>query len=833
MRPSLRLAAREIARSGPQSALFVLSMTLALVTLVALGGFSRAVQRSVARDARELHAGDVILHSHREFSPALAAEVDAVEREGLARVARLHDFYSMARSADGSRSLLASVLAAPPGYPFYGTVLLGSGQSFAAVHREGGVVAEQALLDRLGLRIGDPVLLGRRALIVRDILVREPDRPVNAFSFGPRIIVHADDLASLDLVQTGSRVERRTLLKATREGLVDPLAARLKAKALPGEERVETFRTARTAVKRFFDNFLFFLSLIGIFTLVLAGFGIQSSLAALLREKRDTLAVLRALGAPSAFVARQAAVMVTLLALGGTLLGVLLGAAVQRLLPLLFRGFVPGDAAAADLSGGAVVEGCLLGAVVTAVFTSLPLRRLREIRPAAVLGREVLPEASRAPLMVRGGLVALFAAALILWKIRDLRIGLWFVAGVGGLIVAAAATSWLLLRVWRAASPRHLVPRLVVRGLERPGSGTLVTLTTLVTSLAAILALHLVELNLDQTFLRSFPEDAPNVFFLDIQASQREEFARELGVRAEFHPIVRARIAAINGETIDQERERAARRDNLAREFNLTWRDVLLEDEIVYAGPGLFDASWPGPQVSVLDEVLEMRALRLGDTITFTVGGVPLEARVTSLRRRKRSSIRPFFYFVFPPALLRDAPQTVFAAARVPRGEVAALQARVVARFPNVSVVDVTETARVLSGVMRRLSGIVRFFTWLSIAAGLLIVTSAVLATRHARLRESVYYRVLGARRRFVLQVFAAEHFALGAAAAAISLTFAELAGWLVCRFSFDIDFHPFPGALLPLAGGTTLLVLATGLAGSLPALRVRPVVYLRSVAQE
>ena len=353
------------------------------------------------------------------------------------------------------------------------------------------------------------------------------------------------------------------------------------------------------------------------------------------------------------------------------------------------------------------------------------------------------------------------------------------------------------------------------------------------TSLAVILAIHLVELNLDRTFVRSFPADAPNVFFLDIQAAQRDQFARELGAPAEFHPVVRARVAAINGEPIDRERERASRRDNFAREFNLTWRETLLEDEEVHAGPGLFDPAHPGPQVSVLEEVLEMRELRLGDTVTFTVAGLPLEARITSLRRRHRSSVRPFFYFVLPPALLRDAPQTIFAAARVPGAAVPALQARLVSRFPNVSVVDVTETVRVLSGVMARLSAVVRFFTWFSIAAGLLIVTSAVLATRQARLRESVYYRILGARRSFVLRVFAAEHLALGGAAAVLALAFAEVGGWLICRHAFTIDFHPFPGPLLALAGGTALVVLATGLAGSLPALRVRPVLFLREVTQE
>lgn len=833
MRPSLRLAAREIARSKPQAALFVLATTLALVTLVALGGFSRAVQRAIARDARELHAGDVILHSHRDFSAALEAEVGAVERAGLARAARLHDFMSMARTADGSRSILASLLAAPAAYPFYGRVALGSGREFAAVHAPGGVVAEQALLDRLGLRVGEPVLLGESALVVRDVLVREPDRPVNAFSLGPRVILHADDLAALDLVRGGSRVERRTLLRAAREELVDSLAERLRAKAVAGEERVDTFRTARSGVKRFFDNFLFFLSLIGIFTLVLAGFGISSALTALLREKRDTFAVMRALGATSTFVARQAGLLVLVLAAAGTALGILLGAAAQRLLPAFFRGIVPEAALAGGLSGGAVLEGVLLGAVATAVFTSIPLRRLREVRPVAIVGRESIPETARAPLVLRGALVALVAAGLVLGKISDPKIGLWFVAGVGGLILASALLAALLLRAGRALAPRRLVPRLVVRGLERPGSGTLVTLTTLVTSLAAILALHLVELNLDRTFVRSFPADAPNLFFIDIQAAQRADFVRELGVPAELHPVVRARVAAVNGVPIDRERERASRRDNLAREFNLTWRAALLEDEVVSAGPGLFDPAYAGPQVSVLEEVLEMRDLRLGDRVTFTVGGVPLEARITSLRRRSRSSVRPFFYFVLPPAQLRDAPQTLFAAARAPRGEAPALQARLAARFPNVSAVDVSETVQVLAGVMARLSGIARFFAWFSIAAGLLIVTSAVLATRHARLRESVYYRVLGARRAFVLRVFAAEHLALGAAAAALALAFAEAAGWLICRFGFRIDFHPFPGALLATAGGTALVVLATGLAGSLPALRVRPAVFLREVTPE
>ena len=63
-----------------------------------------------------------------------------------------------------------------------------------------------------------------------------------------------------------------------------------------------------------------------------------------------------------------------------------------------------------------------------------------------------------------------------------------------------------------------------------------------------------------------------------------------------------------------------------------------------------------------------------GDRLRFKIQGIPLEAEVVSLRTRTRESMQPFFYFVFPEAVLREAPQTIFTALRVPPGDIAALQ---------------------------------------------------------------------------------------------------------------------------------------------------------------
>ena len=153
--------------------------------------------------------------------------------------------------------------------------------------------------------------------------------------------------------------------------------------------------------------------------------------------------------------------------------------------------------------------------------------------------------------------------------------------------------------------------------------------------------------------------------------------------------------------------------------------------------------------------------------------------------------------------------------------------------LPNVSVIDLTETVTVFGRIMERLSGIVRFFTSFSIAAGVLIIISSVFATRYARIQESVYFSMLGARRRFVLQVFAAENLLLGSVSGGIALLISQAGSLLICRKGFDMDYRPYWGESAGLVLGTTVLVLLVGLAVSVPILRQKPVTFLREQADE
>jgi len=822
-----RLLLRQIRGSLRQSTVFVLCVALSVVTLVSLGSFSRSVHTSLLRDARVLHAADIIIHSNSPFSPALSRAVAEHEQRKEINTARIYEFYSVVRSLDNKTSLLADLKIVEPGYPWYGAVDVASGKPFSTVLTPGGIIVEQLLLDRLHLQIGDKLRVGSATLVIRDVLTTEPDRPVNLFALGPRVFIAATDLASLELVGTGSRVRYSILARVHNQREIDLIAENLRISAVKDRERVETYRTADSRIKRFFDNLIFFLNLIGMFTLLLAGIGIRSTLTALLKEQERTIAIMKAVGAGSSFILRHYFALVFVLALIGTLCGLSASMLLQMFLPALFRGLLP-VSVEPTLSGGAVAEGLVLGFVAVFLFTALPIYQLRELKPRAIFGRYELQTVGRRPIWLTIGGALFFLLAMVWWRVQDVKTSLFFVLGVGLLIFVSLLCAEGIMFLLKKCRPRGLILRQALKGLFRPGNATRSTIVTLTASLAVIFSITLVEKNLDTAYVQSYPPKAPNVFFIDIQPQQKDAFAHSLGIDTIFYPVVRGSVIAVNGVAIDQEREQQKRRDNLGREFNLTYREQLMEDERIVKGEGLFRKEWSGLQVSVLDKVLEMRDMHIGDTITFRIQGIPMDARIASIRISARETLQPFFYFVFQEAALKDAPQTMFTAVRVDKERIATIQNRVVAEFPNVTVINLTEAVAVFAVIVKRLSLIIRFFTLFSVVAGILIIVSSVFATRYARIREAVYFTILGARQRFVLAAFAAENLYLGLASAATALLLAQTGSWIICRYALELTYQPFAAVSLLMILVTTFIIIAVGFCATFSVMQVKPAVFLR-----
>jgi putative ABC transport system permease protein len=823
---------RQIIRSQRQAAVFILCVALSIVTLISLNGFSASVQNSMLKDAQTLHGADIIIRSSNEFTPAVVNLVAHLENKDQIISSRSWEFYSMVRPKDNGDSLLAKLKVVQPSYPLYGRVKLQSGREFAVALKTGDIIVARALLDRLQLRLGDRLRVGRASLKISDIVLQEPDQPVNFFFLGPRVFVSAQDLKRLDLVKKGSRVKYSYLIKVSDSAKVRAIADRLRDVADEDQERVDTYRTARSRIKRFFDNLLFFLSLISIFTLLLAGIGIQSALTAFLKEKENTIAIMKTVGATSHFFILHYVLILAVLGLAGTILGLVGGFFLQNALDVLFSGLVPRNVRLL-ISWEAILQGLALGVLVVGVYSFVPLYWLKEIKPVAVFRKDLARTQRKLSFYLSIFLIFFFFLALVLWQVKDLKTGAYFVTGVIVMILITALLAEIMLQLLMRLRLKSLMVRQAIKGLFRPRNATRPIIVTLTASLSVLFAIYLIERNLYATFIQSFPSDAPNLFFLDIQPDQQQRFADTLGMQTEYYPIVRANIIAVNEEKIHRQKERQRRGDNLARTFNLTYRSHLLEDEVLVKGRQLHREDWGNFQVSVLDTVAKIKEMDIGDSITFKIQGVPMKARISSIRTRTQESIQPFFYFVLPEKALRDAPQTIFTAVKASKSRIPAIQNKIAAGFPNVSAIDVTQTLSAFAGVMTKLSLIIRFFAVFSIAAGLLIILSSVLATRFARIQEAVYYKILGAKGAFVVSVFTLENLFLGWLSAMLALAISQVGSWVICVQVFDIPYRFFWKGSLLLIAGTVLLVSFVGLLPSISVLRQKPVIFLRNQTQE
>lgn len=825
----LRHLLRDISHNRGQAVIYVLCVALSLVSLIAVSSFRRDVRGVVAGDAATLQGGDVLVRSGSDFTPGLAAELAAVVGAGGVTAVEVWEFYSVARKESGDDFLFSNIKAVASGYPLYGTVELASGRPFGEALRPGGVIVGGNLLERLNLAVGDHLLLGQARLRIDDVVVRESQRPVDFFSFGPRVFMRLADLPATDLVGKGSRSTHQQLLKLADRESQGAIVTRLHGKAGEGE-RVVTAADSGSRIKRFFDNLLFFLSLIAVFTLLLAGIGMQSSLAALLRRQTKSVAILRALGAGNRFLLGHYLRLVLLLGLVGVAIGIGGGLLLKLVVFRLLTGLLPDklvlEASLADLG-----QGLGFGLVAVLFFTFLPLAQLAAIKPSAIFRKETVGGLRRAVPRALLAIGVVLLTLVVVVQLDDFSIGLWFMAGVVGLVLVMTFLAHLGLAALAHGEYSSLALRQAVRSLSRPGNASRTVVVTLASALAVLFSIYLVEKNLRGAFIDSYPPDAPSLFFLDIQKDQRQPFLELVGGGVEIFPVVRARLQAIGDKPIDRRREVERRGDSLAREFSLTYRDQLLDDEKIIAGQELFGGKRRAtalPPVSLLDSVAEIGEMKIGDILHFSIQGVSLKAEVTSIRTRTKSMLYPFFYFVFPEETLKAAPQTFFAALRVPEDQVGALEHRVVGRFPNVSPINVGQSAAELGRLMAKLSLLVAFFASFSLLAGGLILVGSILATRLARLEEAVHYKILGADTRFVLKVFALENLVLALISGGGAVVVAEIGSWILASQVLEIVYRPYPLAALAMLAGVAILVLGLGLLTSFSVIIKKPSSYLR-----
>jgi putative ABC transport system permease protein len=842
---ALRFARRELRGGIAGFRLFLVCLALGVAIVAAVGSLAASLEGGLAADARRLLGGDLEFHRvYRPLEPGAAAFLEA-----RGTVSTLVEMRSMARPATGDAPpLLVELKAVDGAYPLVGRVELDPPQRLATAlgNRDGawGAVADPALFDRLGLEIGDHVRVGAADFVLAARLVAEPDRGATIFSLGPRLMVSDRSLAATGLLVPGSLVHYSSRLLLPTNAAIgiggggpDEVAAQFRS-AFPGADvRIRTPADAGPGLKSFARRAALFLSFVGLAALLIGGVGVGNAVSAFLGAKRETIATLKCLGAPSGLIGRLYLALVLLLAAGGVLIGLAVGASAPFLAaPFLAAHFaLPFRPALYPLPLGSAAA---LGILVALAFALAPLARARAV-PAAALFRGPVAPARRLAFGERAliGAIFLTLGALAVVGAADRTLAAGFAIGAAlcfllfrGLALALAA---MARRFARRQKGRPAL-RLALSNLARPGAPTPSVVLSLGLGLTVLVAVALAQGSLHRQIAETLPAVAPSFYFIDIQQDQAEPFRNLVhgadGVAAFRQvPMLRGRIAAVNGVPAERLEVPPDERWVLQGDRGLTWSATLPEGSRLVAG-NWWPADYRGPPlVSFEAEAAAALGLEPGDRVTVSVLGRAIEAEVANIRAIRWTDLGINFIMVFSPGSFAGAPATWLATATLPPDREGTLAREVGRQFPNVSTIRVKEALAAIDGLLGAVGAAIGATAGLALAAGLLVLASAVLAEERRRVYEAVVLKVLGATRRDLARAFLLEQGLLGLATGALSVLLGAVASWVLVTQAMEGEWSFSGSAALAIALGGAALALLIGLGGSWRALAMPAAPHLRN----
>jgi putative ABC transport system permease protein len=819
--------------------LLMVAVTLAVAALTAVGFFADRLGNGLNRDARQLLGGDAVVGSDRPAPPELAAKAAEM---GL-RVATSTAFPSMARAPDdkGGTTRLAAVKAVAPQYPLRGKLQVKSGPDAPVEVATGGprpgtVWVDAPLLDALGVKVGDPLLLGDATFTVDRIIVIEPDRGASFQAFAPRVMLAEADLPSTGLIQPASRVGYRLAVAAPENlsaargdarvrDFVAFVERRIEQAPLRGV-RVESVQSGRPEMRQTLDRAEKFLNLVALLAALLAAVAVGIAARDFASRHLDDCAMLRVLGLSQRRIAGAYTIEFAAVGLLASIAGVLIGLAVHTVFVWLLAGLV--DAALPAPTAWPALFGIGVGLTLLLAFGLPPVLQLAQVPPLRVIRRDVgALKASSLGVLLAGTLGFM---GLLLAVSSDTRLGLIAVGGFAAAVGVFALLSWLAVMLLRRAVPEARAPRwlvLATRQIAARPAFAVLQVSALAVGMLALVLLVLLRTDLISSWRSATPPDAPNRFVINLQPDQAEAFRARLAeanvTRYDWYPMIRGRLVAINDRPVTSRdfADRAARL--VEREFNLTHSATQPAHNEVVAGRWTADEAGG---LSVEEGLMQELGLKLGDVLRFDIAGLAREGRITSVRKVDWGSMRVNFFVIFPEATLdASVPVTYISAFRAPpnRAATAGFDNRLAREFPNITTIDVSASIAQVQRVLDQVVRAVEFLFGFTLVAGLVVLFAAISATREARAREFAIMRAMGAGGRLLAQVQRTELLGVGALAGLLATLAAIAVGWLLAKYAFEFTWAPAPW--VPLAGMVcgALLALLAGWWGLREVLR-RPV---------
>ncbi|MET3982056.1 putative ABC transport system permease protein [Mucilaginibacter sp. UYP27] len=832
-----KMALRDSRRNRSRLLLFISSIVFGIAALVAIYSFRYNIQNDINQQAATLIGADLTISGNKEPDEKLQKVLDKLGDDR----SQERSFPSMVLFRKTFSTRLVQVKALEGNFPYYGELETTPVQAGRAFKTGQYALVDKTLMLQFNAKVGDSVSVGNETFAIAGVLNKAPGQTGIAASVAPLVYIPMQYLEKTGLITVGSRINYSYYYKFDKKTDVEKLAKGMETQLDKAGFNYDTVEGKKEGTSRSFADLSRFLSLVGFIALLLGCVGVASAINIYIREKIRSIAIMRCMGVKASEAFLIYLIQITGIGLIGSVAGAILGTAIQHLLPLVLKDFLP-ITISVSISWLAIGQGVLLGLIISILFALLPLISIRNISPLNTLrlsfdDTTTIRDPFRWLVYI---LVLLFITSFAYLQIGDWMGAISFTIGIAVAFLILTAIAWLLIRFTRVLvmSSWSYIWRQGFANLYRPNNQTIILTVSIGLSTAFIATLFLIQQLLIGQVTLSTGDNQSNMILFDIQTAQQKAVAdltRKQGLPVLSQvPIITMRLEKVNGKTAAD-----AKKDSTlhiaerayAYEYRITYRDSITNSEKITSGKWEAKAE-PGKDIPVSAEERFAQRInaKVGDKLVFNVQGVMMNTYISSIRKVNWNKVSTNFQVVFPTGVLEDAPQIHVLLTHVPNNTVSAkYQQAVVKQFPNVSIIDLGLILNVLDELLGKIGYVIKFMSGFSIITGIIVLISSVRISKYQRIQESVLLRTLGGSRKQIFAITALEYLFLGALSALTGIVIAIGGSWLLAKYTFDM---PYTVNLLPVVAIffiITLLTVIIGLLNSRGILNKPPLEILRS----
>ena len=741
--------------------LFCLAIAVACAVTFSISLLGNRLEQLFNMQAKEVLAADLVIQSSTELSKEQFKIIDSISLEDAKTIV----FQSMANADSSNQFLLSSVKAVSEDYPLLGELqisneLYGETQAIQDIPKQGEAWVEDRVLNELNIDLNQYINVGEKAFKVTRVLVYEPDRGNNFYSFTPRILINWQDLEATQVVRPGSRVTYRYLFVGD-EVEIDSLKQNLSG-TLQLNQKFVTVESANQSLSDTLDRAYRFLNVTALISVILGAIA-----AALVSYKHANdmtyqYALLRCLGLKSQQMVAAILIPFLFFTLLAITIGLLIGGLVHIVILITLADLIPETLPAA--SAEPYLISSLTALIIVISFAWPFLNKLLHTAPKLLLNRI---ESKQTSILSTVIYILIGLAVLIYLSTNDIVISVYI---IGIMFVFILITHYItkLTIHWLVDYTQDKVTsiKLAARSLNANLLMVAIQVIAVAMTFFSLALVTTIRDDLVTSWQAKVPKNAPNVFAINLLEKETQRFQAFLDQykinHSPLYPIIRGRLSAVNQILINEytSAESGLNDESLERDLALTWSRDLPENNKILNGEW-HKVDEQINRVSVEEGIAENLEIEIGDTLTFTVEAEKISAVVTSIRSVEWESFMPNFYMIFSPGTLDELPTTYIASLYIDK-EQRTLIRDFVEAFPSATFFDVDFLLNRIRQIANKVSYAVETVLYFSLLASLLIFISIEMILHKYRTYSTAIFKAVGADINLVQKVFRTEFILIG-----------------------------------------------------------------------